>query len=42
MCKKKKQTQRVPTKIIENGAAAKVYKNFSVTRNTKRHLKTFK
>ena len=42
MCRKKKQTQRVSTKIIKNGAAAKVYKNFSGTRNAIRHLKIFR
>ena len=36
------QTQRVPTKINRNGAVAKVYKNFSITRDTIRHLKTFR
>ena len=36
------QTQRVPTKINKNGAVAKVYKNFSGTRETIRHLKTFR
>ena len=36
------QTQRVPTKINKNGAVAKVYKNFSGTRDTIRHLKTFR
>ena len=34
--------QRVPTKINKNGAVAKVYKNFSGTRDTIRHLKTFR
>ena len=33
------QTQRVPTKINKNDAVAKVYKNFSGTRDTIRHLK---
>ena len=32
----------MPTTIIKNGAAAKVYKNSSGTRNTVRHLKTFR
>ena len=36
------QTQRVPTKVNKNGAVAKVYKNFSETRDTIRHLKTFR
>ena len=36
------QTQRVPTKINKNCAAAKVYKNFIGTRGTIRHLKTFR
>ena len=36
------QTQRVPTKINRNGAVAKAYKNFSGTRDTIRHLKTFR
>ena len=36
------QTQRVPTKINKNDAVAKVYKNFSGTRDTIRHLKTFR
>ena len=36
------QTQRVPTKISKNGAVAKVYQNFSETRDTIRHLKTFR
>ena len=36
------QIQRVPTKINKNGAVAKVYKNFSGTRDTIRHLKTFR
>ena len=36
------QTQTVSCKINKNGAVAKVYKNFSGTRDTKRHLKTFK
>ena len=37
------QIQRVPTKI-KNGAVAKVYicKDFSGTRDTVRHLKTFR
>ena len=30
----------VPTKINKNGAVAKVYKNFSGTWDTIRHLKT--
>ena len=34
------QTQRVPTKIKKNGVVAKVYKNFSGTRDTIRYLKT--
>ena len=36
------QTQRVPTKINKNGAVAKVYKNFSGTRDNKRYLKSFR
>ena len=36
------QTQRVPTKINKNGAVAKVYKNLSGTRDTIRHLETFR
>ena len=36
------QTQRVPTKINRNGVVAKAYKNFSGTRDTIRHLKTFR
>ena len=36
------QTQRVSTKINKNGAVAKIYKNFSRTRDTMRHLKTFR
>ena len=36
------QTERVPTKINKNGAVVKVYKNFSGTRDTIRHLKTFR
>ena len=36
------QTQRVSTKINKNGAAAKVYKNFSGTRDTIRPLKTLR
>ena len=36
------QTQRVPTKINKNGAVAKVYQNFSGTRDTIRYLKTFR
>ena len=32
----------MPTKINKNGAAAKVYKNFGGTRDTIRHLKTFR
>ena len=36
------QTQRVPTKINKNGVIAKVYKTFSETRDTIRHLKTFR
>ena len=34
------QTEGVPTKTSKNGAVAKVYKNFSGTRDTIRHLKT--
>ena len=34
------QTQRVPTEINKNGA--KVCENFSETRDTIRHLKTFR
>ena len=36
------QIERVSTKINKNGAVAKVYKNFSGTRATIRHLKTFR
>ena len=36
------QIQRVPTKINKNGAVAKVYQNFSETRDTIRYLKTFR
>ena len=36
------QTDRVPIKINKNGAVAKVYKNFSGTRDTIRDLKTFR
>ena len=36
------QTQRVPTKINKNGAAAKVYQNFSGTTDTIRYLKIFR
>ena len=36
------QIQRVPTKINKNGAVAKVYQNFSGTRDTIRYLKTFR
>ena len=36
------RTQRVPTKINKNGAVVKIYKNFSRTRDTIRHLKTFR
>ena len=36
------QTERVPTKINKNGAVAGVHKNFSETRDTIRHLKTFR
>ena len=36
------QVQRVPTKINKNGAVAKVYQNFSETRDTIRYLKTFR
>ena len=36
------QTEGVPTKTSKNGAVAKVYKNFSGTRDTIRHLKTFR
>ena len=36
------QTVRVPTKINKYGAVAGVYKNFSETRDTIRHLKTFR
>ena len=36
------QAQQVPTKINKNGSVAKVYKNFSGTRDTIRHLKTFR
>ena len=34
------QTQRILTKINKNGAVAKVYQNFSGTRDTIRYLKT--
>ena len=33
---------RVPTKVNKIGAVAKVYKNFSETRDTIRHLNTFR
>ena len=36
------QTEGVPTKTSKNGAVAKVYKNFSGTRDTIRHLKTLR
>ena len=36
------QTEGVPTKTNKNGAVAKAYKNFSGTRDTIRHLKTFR
>ena len=36
------QTEMVPTKINKNGAFDGVYKNFSETRDTIRHLKTFR
>ena len=36
------QTQMVPTKKNKNGVVAKVYQNFSGTRDTIRHLKTFR
>ena len=36
------QTQRVPTKINKNGAVAKLYKNFSGTRDTIRPLETLR
>ena len=36
------QTQGMPTKINEYGAVAKVYKSFSRTKDTIRHLKTFR
>ena len=32
----------MPTKINKNGPVAKVYKNFSGTKDTIRHLKTFR
>ena len=32
----------MPTKINKNGTVAKVYKNFSGTRDTIRHSKTFR
>ena len=35
-------SQRVPTKINKNGTVAKVYKKFGGTRDTIRHLKTFR
>ena len=34
--------QMVPTKINKNGVVVKVYKNFIGTRDTIRHLKTFR
>ena len=34
------QRERVPTKINKNGAAVKVYKNCSGTRDTIKYLKT--
>ena len=36
------QAQRIPTKINKNGAVAKVYQNFSETRDIIRYLKTFR
>ena len=36
------QTERVPNKINKNGAVFTVYKNFSGTGDTIRHLKTFR
>ena len=36
------QTERIPTKINKNGAVAKIYQNFSGTRDTTRYLKTFR
>ena len=36
------QTQMVPTKISKNGVVTKVYQNFGGTRDTIRHLKTFR
>ena len=35
-------SQRVPTKINKNGTVATVYKKLSGTRDTIRHLKTFR
>ena len=32
----------MPTKVNKNGTVATVYKNFSGTRDTIRHLKTFR
>ena len=40
--KENSQIQRVATKINKNSAAAKVYQNFCETRDTIRHLKTFR
>ena len=36
------QTEREPTKTNKNVAVTKVYKSFSRTRDTIRHLKTFR
>ena len=36
------QAERVPIKINKNGAVAKIFHNFSGTRDTIRYLKTFR
>ena len=36
------QTERAPTKKNKNGAVSKSYKDCSGTRDTMRHLKTFR
>ena len=38
----KSQAEREPTKINKNVAVTKVYKSFSRTKDTIRHLKTFR
>ena len=38
----KSQTEREPTKINKNVAVTKVYTSFSRTKDTIRHLKTFR